>query len=100
MARSACRNVTGLGLAGPLPNNLTTFTALRSLDASNNQLSGPLPTAWGSDMGLQALESINLANNLIQGSNLLLIIWYALLKGRIWRFSGCMQQLLYVDRRA
>lgn len=63
-----CRNVTGLGLAGPLPENLTAVTALRSLDVSNNRLSGQLPAAWGSDTVLQALDYANIANNIIQGS--------------------------------
>ena len=54
-----------VGLNGPIPNELSNLTEIRTLNLANNQLTGQLPTNWSS---LVKLESLNLEQNQLVGS--------------------------------
>lgn len=61
------RRLSGLGLQGPLPGNLSSAAALSVLDAGGNMLTGQLPDRWGARDAMQALTFVNLTGNDITG---------------------------------
>ena len=44
--------------AGPMEGSWATALALQTLDLSNNELSGPLPDAWGAPNGFRSLQRL------------------------------------------
>ncbi len=44
--------------AGPMEGSWATALALQTLDLSDNELSGPLPDAWGAPNGFRSLQRL------------------------------------------
>jgi hypothetical protein len=60
-------NMSGWGLTGTIPAQLSSLSGLTTLDLSYNTLRGPIPSSLGS---LSALQVLRLNNNLIVGGNI------------------------------
>ena len=57
-------NLSGAGLAGPVPRALARLDALEAIDLSANALTGPIPAALG---GLASLQVLLLYSNQLTG---------------------------------
>jgi hypothetical protein len=60
-------NVSGWGLVGTIPSQLSSLSGLTTLDLSHNVLQGPIPFSLAS---LTALQVLRLNNNLIVGGTI------------------------------
>ena len=62
------RQLQGLALQGQLPASLGQLPALQTLNLGSNAFSGPLPSSWGSNSGLQNLSFLDLSKNGLSGA--------------------------------
>lgn len=59
-----CRDLHGLGLQGTIaPNSIAQLQYLKSLDLSENSLTGSIPAGWNKDGALPSLYTLNLTSN-------------------------------------